>query len=664
MRTLALLLTLVAASAVVDSDSDKEWKEKPIQKVVRLLKEMQAQVQKEADEDEDMYDKLGCWCDTNEKEKTKASAINTQRITDLTAAIEEFTAKSAQLKVDIENLKTQVGEQTGSLDTATALREKESAEFHASEKDAVQNIASLKTAVMKLEKVQPSALDQESLMQIKGLLKKHFQAHRQMFDQHRHAYSFAQQKGPSDENVDALLQASGEYAPQSGQIFGILKSMKESMETNLVSSQKEEATAKDDFASMKSSKTDEIAAANELMDSKKVELASTDEKLAASKNDLEETEATLAADTEFLANLKKKCTNADAEYMARQKVRSEEIQAISETLSILTDDEAKDLMLKFTQVEMRTSRKSLSNNRARAVKFLHAAAKKFGKPQLAALAVSVKNDVFAKVKENIDLMVAALKQEQADEVKTKDFCTKEFHENDMQTTEKTDTKEDLKTAIADLESSKTTLAEEIEAIKAEIDATHVEMKQASELRVSENKEFQMTVVDATATQEILAKALDKLKGFYASKSFLQKGKKTTAKQPGYKKNSGASSIMSMIENIIQESKDLAKEALTAENEASASYETYMKDAAATLKALSKEAVSKQEELAGVDEKKATAEGDLKHTDADLIKLMKYKMGLHQTCDFVTKYFDVRQQKRSEEIEALAQAKAIFSGAVF
>merc|ERR1719428_189943 len=164
MQRLAICLALIAASGLAlsaDSD-DQEWKEKPIQKVVRLLKEMQDQVQKEADEDEDMMDKLGCWCDTNEKEKTKASAINTQKITDLTAAIEEYTAKSAQLKVDIENLKTQVGEQTGSLDTATALREKESAEFHASEKDAVQNIASLKTAVMKLEKVQPSALDQES----------------------------------------------------------------------------------------------------------------------------------------------------------------------------------------------------------------------------------------------------------------------------------------------------------------------------------------------------------------------------------------------------------------------------------------------------------------------------------------------------------------------
>merc|ERR1719310_1410851 len=112
---------------------------------------------------------------------------------------------------------------------------------------------------------------------------------------------------------------------------------------------------------MKQSKTEEIAAAKELIDSKTVELADTDEKNAMSKSDLEDTQATLDADTEFLANLKKKCTNAEAEYTARQKVRMEEIQAISQALEILTDDDAKDLLNKFIQVSSRKSRAGASN---------------------------------------------------------------------------------------------------------------------------------------------------------------------------------------------------------------------------------------------------------------------------------------------------------------
>merc|ERR1719380_518979 len=112
-----------------------------------------------------MMEKLGCWCDTNEKAKTQAVAVNSQRITDLGASIEELTAKSASLKTDIEELKKQVAASTASLEESTAIREKESAEFFAGEKDSIVNIESTKGAVMALSKVHGDSLSQESLMQ-------------------------------------------------------------------------------------------------------------------------------------------------------------------------------------------------------------------------------------------------------------------------------------------------------------------------------------------------------------------------------------------------------------------------------------------------------------------------------------------------------------------
>merc|ERR1719389_1214400 len=148
LKVLCLILVSAAAFSLDDADSEREWKEKPIQKVIRLMKEMQSQLDKEAKEDEDMYEKLGCWCDTNEKEKTQANAVNTQRATDLTASIEELTAKAASLKTDIEELEKQVAASTASLDESTALREKESAEFFAFEKDSIQNTESVKGAIM------------------------------------------------------------------------------------------------------------------------------------------------------------------------------------------------------------------------------------------------------------------------------------------------------------------------------------------------------------------------------------------------------------------------------------------------------------------------------------------------------------------------------------
>merc|ERR1719161_1568729 len=229
----------------------------------------------------------------------------------------------------------------------------------------------------------------------------------------------------------------------------------------------------------------------------------------------------------------------------------------------------------------------------------------------------------------------------------------------MQTTEKTNFKADLQTAIADLETSKTTLAEEIAALKEQIAEAQTEMKKASEIRLAENKEFQMTIMDQKATQEILAKAVDRLKAFYAKKSLMQV---KSGRQPGYKKNSGASSVMTMIEHIIEESKEEEKETIASENAAGVAYQTFVEDNSAAITAMSKSVINKSEELAKVDENKAEAEGNLRATEADLLSLLKTYQTLHTDCDFLLKYFDVRQTKRAEEIEALQQAKAIFSGA--
>merc|ERR1719161_114697 len=174
----------------------------------------------------------------------------------------------------------------------------------------------------------------------------------------------------------------------------------------------------------------------------------------------------------------------------------------------------------------------------------------------------------------------------------------------MQTTEKTNLKEDLTQQIADLETSKTTLADEIEALKGEIATAQTEMKRASEIRLAENKEFQMTIMDQKATQEILAKALNRLKDFYAKKSLLQL---KSGRQPGYKKNAGSSSVMTMIDHIIEESKEEEKETIAAENAAGAAYASFVEDNSAAVEAMSKSVINKSEELAKVDSSKAEAE---------------------------------------------------------
>merc|ERR1719159_1247733 len=260
-------------------------------------------------------------------------------ISDLTATIEELTASSARLNTEIANLEKEVAKNSQALDTATALRTKELAEFNAEEKESLQTISSLKSAVIALSKHHEAALIQSaSSTQAMDFLKVPVML-QQLVNKHADMFTPKQKRA-----VGSFVQtATAEQAPASGEIFGILKQMKESFETNLANSQKEEMQSQKDYEDLKAAKETEIKAGQDLIDTKTVELGTTDEKNAQSKESLEDTRNTLAADTSFLADLKDKCQNMDQEYEERTKTRQMEIEAVSKALAFLSSDEAHDL---------------------------------------------------------------------------------------------------------------------------------------------------------------------------------------------------------------------------------------------------------------------------------------------------------------------------------
>merc|ERR1719162_1285210 len=106
---------------------------------------MANQLEKEAEEDEEIYEKMACWCENGDKEKTKAIADAEAHIDDLTSTIEELSASSARLNTEIKNLAKEVAENQDGLDKATAMRAKELAEFNEAEKDMLVSISRLKS---------------------------------------------------------------------------------------------------------------------------------------------------------------------------------------------------------------------------------------------------------------------------------------------------------------------------------------------------------------------------------------------------------------------------------------------------------------------------------------------------------------------------------------
>merc|ERR1719359_345802 len=607
--------------------------------------------------DQELYDKLSCWCETNGKAKTAAIAKANGMIEGLTSDIEAGTSKATQLEEQIAGLKDEIAKNDAALRKADAMRQKDLAEFNADEKDLMQSIQSLGNAVTVLSKHHQSFLQVDSKVHFAGIA---------------HALQRANLTPDQKSQVAAFLQQPAgfqSYAPASGQIFGILKQMKETFETNLAESQKDEKQAAEDFANLMSAKTKEINSATAMVDSKTQELAQTEETNAANKQNLADTEDALAADTKFLMDLKERCANADAEFEERTKARNEEQQAVAETIALLNSDEAHDLFgatMGFTQ-------KRVMSTRQRAVEALRTAAKRTGSAMLARLAVVAKLDAFTKVKEAIDNMVAELKVQQKDEVKHRDFCTAEFAENEKQTAIAQDELSDLKTETEELTSTIDTLTTELSDANAEIADTKTQMKRAGEDREAENADFQQTVADQRAAQQILTFALNRLKqvyGFVQVKATVRR----VHQEPGaaappppqgfdeYKQNKHSGGVLSMIQEIIDESKTMENDAIRAENDSQAAYESFTKNSNASIKALMQAVRDKSEKKATAEAELVRAKSGIQKTLKDLESLSTYKGTLHGSCDFVMDNFSVRQEKRGQEIEALQQAKAILSGA--
>jgi len=664
MMRVALLLLITVSGLASDIASAKN---RPVTKVINMMKDMQTELAKENDSDQEVYDTTVCWCETNDKAKTKAISEGEARINSLQISIEDLTERSAHLNTEIKNLEIEVANNEKALETGTALRRKQLAEFNAEEKDMLQSISSMKGAVTALSKhhedaafLQASSGAREKLMQltatsIQNELKTHHALLAEVITPHQR------------KTVAAFLQTR---QPQSGEIFGIINGMKDSFENNLSQSQAEETANDNAYEDMKKAKSEEIASGQTQLETKTQQLADTDEKNARDQQELLDTQATLEQDTVFLANLKQECSSVDEEFAARRKSRTLEIQAVGKALGFLTSDEAHDLFTRtFNNFVQKEQRATDSKRRDAVYKILMSVAQKSANPQLVILATRTRMAQFEVMKESLEKMIEPLIKEKEEEIAKRDFCIAELNTNEKTTAGKGRDKADAESAVEGSRMSIDELTREIAELTQTVADAEMQFKRAGEDRENENHEFQITVADQRATQKLLYGALKALKGFYGA-DLLQTSSRshTTASQTppgaGFKKTRSKGGILGVIQEVIDDAQKLEAEAIRDQEESQKAYEDFVKDTndsyAIWHKALSnkKEAKAKGEvEKAGFDLQLDTAVTELK-------QLSKANDDLHAQCDFALKNFELRQATRDEEIGALKQSIAILGGSSF
>jgi len=487
--------------------------------------------------------------------------------------------------------------------------------------------------------------------------------------------------------LDGAAAGAKSFNSRSGSILGILKTQGDKFAKNLAAAQKEELEALIAFQKLAAAKQAEIAAATKQKETKEGELADLLDKVAKTKEDIEATTNTLTADENFLAQATKTCKSEDEEYAKRVKVRNEEITALGETLDILTGDEARSLFdktLNFAQLGA-ISHGSLAHQamqeqaRTNAMTKILMVSKKHKNFLLAGLAVRVKLDAFTKVKAAMDRMLAELKAQQKAEYAKWESCKKDIDTTEDKIWTANVEKRDLGDKHTDLVNTIKQLTTDIHDLEAQVASDEVSLKQAGEQRKAENQLFQTSIADQRATIDILHMAVKRLQEFYSSKSALLEvrlhantdasvapppPKPSGPEAVGYKKSGTSGGVMQLLDMIIADAGRTEDELHASEQKAQEDYAAYVAATTASIEADRVAIAESEKQLSSTESAKSETEEAQQGNQASLDKLNKLLTDLHAQCDYVIKYFDIRQQSRAEEMDAIEEAKAILSGADF
>lgn len=273
-------------------------------------------------------------------------------------------------------------------------------------------------------------------------------------------------------------------------------------------------------------------------------------------------------------------------------------------------------------------------------------------------------------------MIQDLKDEEAKDIKDRDWCKDEYHENSE---EKAETKwliEKNNAQISKLENTIMSLDGDIIKTVEDIETTKGQIKQMEDERKDEHSDFQAAKKDDEMAIAILTKALQALSKFamvQGSMELLQEPEfavsesqapDATFSDKGSRKNE-SKGIVSLLSMIIE---DLEAEISNGIKEEASSQISFEKDLAAAKKLLEDLGIKKENlesDKAKTRKKQENEEEDKADNKVDLTtneEYLKGPKGIKPDCDWMLSSFDERRTKRAAEVDGLTKAKEYLTGA--
>jgi len=669
MRHVFVVALLAAIGCVGAESSNQRLLANPIRKVVTMLQDMQKSVEAEGEKEKELFEKFMCYCNNGAGSLDASIQTAAAAIESLTGKIATEKAQKSQAEQEVAQHKVDRTEAEKTVKESTAMREKEANEFAATSGELKANVEAMTGALAALRKGLGASLMQTSAGQtLRNII------------EHSPAVSEGERS-----TLVSFLESGDSEGGSTDQIIGIVDQMKDEMAADLKETTSSEEEAKAAFKTLISSKEQEIAAAGKAVEKKTGRIGELAVSAVQAEADLKDTQEAMDEDTKFKANLAEQCATKSKEWDARQKLRAEEVTAISETIEMLNGDDAFELFKKtlpsasaFVQVAATT--RSQQRRVSSILRNLMVRDSKH-KANLHLLLLALKSGGgFDKVVQMLDNMVATLEKEQADDDKKRDWCNEEIHRAEQETKALEGEVADVSTDIEEKEDQFETLKSEIATLQQSNADLDKSVAQATEQRQDEHAEYASTSASNQAALELIGMAKNRMNKFYAPSQYKAPPTTTESSSPyglvqsradpgpapetfgEYKKSEGSTGVMGMMDQMIKDVEMDIQEAKHDEADAQKDYEEAMKDAAEKREEDSKLIVEKESSKADTMTRLQDAR-ELRATKRDQYgNAQDAEKSLHVDCDHLLKNYDDMKAKRATERDGLTESKAVLAGA--
>lgn len=643
----------------------------PIQKVIQMLGDMLSKAKTEKKEEEVRFAAFQHFCERTAFEKTRDIGVSNEALAQLVADIGKAEADAVALGNEIAELDQSIQGWTKDEENATAIRDKDNADYKVAHKDYSESVDALERAIATLKSRAADIPQALISLQSTVVHNAHFPS-----EARRTIGSLIQTSS------DSSLQApeANAYEFQSAGVVNMLKKLKDKFLTELRALETEEMKARHNYEMLMQKFHDDIENANQQKDEKSEMKARRQADAARAKGDLTSTTGLRDDDAKYLTDLITECKSKSQDYESRQVMRKGEIDALSKAIEIMSSPAVsgtaeKHLPSALVQGESRgTSFIQLRNGYdstsplQRAASFLSERATHAKSGLLSMMAQHAAEDPFAKVKKLIQDLLVKLMEEANAEADHKAWCDTELATNKQ-------TREDLSTSVTDLTAQVdeltalvAKLGKDITQLSSEIAELDAAVAKALEDRAKEKEDNAVTLKEAQEAQAAVAQAIQVLKDFYANAAeataFTQQpgaDAPATFNEPFKGQQDQSGGILGMLEVIQSDFARLEAETASAEDAGQRDFDKFSADSSQDKAVKQTEIDHKTLKKQQSEAKLATYNKELKDTNDELTAAMNYYDKLKPSCLDSGMSYEDRKQRREEEISSLKEALNILEG---